>query len=221
MQRMAAVVVMCLCTMGGALGANPHVITFGKILTVKFFVGPTEKNTVEMKIRPLYVDSRLKEFTTGDVHDVTDKLFVVRQVYRLNDRLPDEPKKEPTFLWQRGGWLLVDRTTGRVSPIKLPEFDPFYSAATWYRDYVAYCGMSSDGEKLYAVVTQLKAKKPIVRQSLGEARAGDVPDSVCEAPTWERQPPRVTFAPKGGQKVTLAIRGANADLVGNANEVTR
>jgi hypothetical protein len=194
--------------------AKPHVIVFGKPMTVKFFVGPQEKNTVDMKIRPLYVDNHLKEFTTGEPHDVTDKLFVVRQVYRLNDRLPDEPKKEPAFLWQRGGWLLVDRTTGRVSPVALPDFDPFYSAASWYRDYVAYCGLSTDGDKLYAIVARLKVKKPIVRQRMGEAHTGDMPESVCEAPTWERQPPRVTFAPKGGQKITFTIRGTVAELAG-------
>jgi hypothetical protein len=32
---------------------------------------------------------------------------------------------------QRGGWLLVDRLTGHVAPINLPEFDVLYSAASW------------------------------------------------------------------------------------------
>ncbi len=202
--------------LAGAASAAPkaHVITFGKAMTVKFFVGPTEKNTVEMKIRPLYVDNRLREFTTGEAHDITDRLFVVRQVYRLNDRLPDEPKKEPTFLWQRGGWLTVNRTTGRVALMSLPEFDPFYSAVSWYRDYVAYCGLSSDGEKLYAVVAQIGAKKPILRQALGDAHVSDVPESACGVPTWERQPPRVTFMPRGGQKTTWTIRGAAVELSG-------
>ncbi len=193
---------------------KPHVITFGKPMTVKFFVGPTETNTVEMKIRPLYVDNRLKEFTTGEPHEVTDRLFVIRQVYRLNDRLPTDQKKEPTFLWQRGGWLTVDRSTGRVALVTLPDFDPFYSAASWYRDYVAYCGVSSDGEKLFAVVAQLRAKKPILRQSLGEAHTGDLPESVCAAPAWDRQPPRVTFLPHRGQKSTWTIRGGIAELSG-------
>ncbi len=82
-------------------------------MRVKFFIGPAEKQTTEMNIRPLYVDNQLKEFTTGEPHDVTDQLFVVRRVYRLNDRLPDEPKG-PNFLWQRGGWISVNRSTGRV-----------------------------------------------------------------------------------------------------------
>ena len=195
---------------------KPHVITFGKVMTVNFFVGPTEKNTVEIKIRPLYVDNRLVEFTTGEPHEITDRLLVVRQVYRLNDRLPGEPRKGPSFLWQRGGWLTVNRSTGRVALLSLPDFDPFYSAASWYRDYVAYCGLSSDGEKLFAVVAQVGTKKPVLRQRMGEAHIGDLPEAVCAPPSWERQPPRVTFLPQGGQKTTWAIRGGAAELSGPA-----
>ena len=51
----------------------------------------------------------------------------------------------------------VDRLTGRVSQLNLPEFDPFYSTASWYRDYIAYCGVSEDGKKLYAVVPRSDA----------------------------------------------------------------
>ncbi len=212
MRRFVSLLLAALAVGVPFAAAKPHVFTFGKPMTVKFFVGPTEQNTTEMKIRPLYVDNRLREFTTGEPHEVTDRLFVIRQVYRLNDRLPDEPKKAPVFLWQRGGWLAVNRDTGRVSLVPLPDFDPFYSAASWYRDYVAYCGLSSDGEKLYAVVAQLGAKKPILRQRMGDAHMGDQPESVCAVPAWERQPPRVTFLPHGGQKSTWTIRGGVAEL---------
>ncbi len=45
-----------------------------------------------LKIRALLVDGVLKEWTTGDAHDVTDRSFVVRRVIRLNDALPgDKP----------------------------------------------------------------------------------------------------------------------------------
>ncbi len=213
MKRTVPVALACFLLVALAYAAKPHVISFGKAMLVKFFIGPTEKQTVEMKIRPLYVDNQLKEFTTGESHDVTDQMFVVRRVYRLNDRLPDEPKG-PNFLWQRGGWISVNRSTGRISQLAMPEFDPFYSSASWYRDYVAYCGLSPDGEKLFAVVAQLGSKKPVLRQRMGDAHTGDQPDSLCEVPTWERQPARVTFAPKGGQKVTFTIHGRTADLAG-------
>jgi len=56
---------------------------------------------------------------------ITDRAFVVRKVYRVNDRLPSDPKQSPKWKWQRAGWLLVDRPTGRVSELHLPDFDPF------------------------------------------------------------------------------------------------
>ncbi len=81
----------------------------------------------------------------GDAHDVTDSAFVVRRAYRINDYLPEDQKKVPNWKWQRGDWLLVNRRTGNVSAVNLPEFDPFYSVVSWYRDYAAYCGLAEDG----------------------------------------------------------------------------
>ena len=195
-----------------------HVVTLGKPLPVKWFVGPTEDKVQPMKVRGLYVDGKLKEFTTGDPHDVTDQLFVIRRSFRLNDALPAESQKPPQWRWQRGGWLLVDRSTGHITQLKLPEFDPFYSVASWYRDYVAYCGISEDGEKAYAVVTELGRKKPTVRKELGPASQSDIPDSECPAPEWARQPARVTFQPRKGEKMTFTVRGHAADLSTSADQ---
>jgi len=71
--------------------------------------------------------------------------LVVRRAFRVNDSLADEVTAR--WQWQRGGWLQVDRTTGRASAINRPEYDGFYSAASWYRDYVACCGVSDAGKK--------------------------------------------------------------------------
>jgi hypothetical protein len=46
-----------------------------------------------LKIRPLVVDGQVKEWTTGEAHDVTDRSFVVRRALRLNDELPGEKTK--------------------------------------------------------------------------------------------------------------------------------
>jgi hypothetical protein len=130
---------------------KPHVISFGKWTAVKWYAGPQAKALV-VKIRALYVDTRLKEFTAGMPHEVTDRLFVVRRMFRLNDTLPTDTGASTKWTWERGGWLLVDRVTGRVTQRALPEFDSFYSTPSWYRDYVAYCGVSDDGKKLFAMV---------------------------------------------------------------------
>ena len=44
----------------------------------------------ELKVRALVVDGAVKEWTTGDAHDVTDRSFVVRRAIKLNDSLPSE-----------------------------------------------------------------------------------------------------------------------------------
>jgi hypothetical protein len=203
------------CLLWGVLAhaaAKPHVITFGKWLPVKWMVGPTESQVMDMRVRSLYVDGKVKEFTTGEPHDVTDRLFVVRRVFRLNDRLPVEEKMAPRWKWQKGGWLMVDRSTGRVSPLNLPEFDPFYSQASWFRDYAAYCGVSDDGERLYAVVAEVGRKKPVLKKELGTASDADSPDAQCVAPEWQRQPVRVTFQPRHGDKLTYSVHGRAADV---------
>ena len=64
----------------------------------------------------------------------------------------------------------MDRITGKVSAISLPEFDPLDSNASGYRDYVAYFGVSDDGKKLLAIVMQLGRPKPILKKLLLEPR---------------------------------------------------
>ena len=135
--------------------SKPHVITFGKWSAVKSSTASDESHSDDLKVRALYVDGRVKEFTFGISHDVTDRLFVVRRVIRLNDALPQEAASTPRWTWQRGGWLVIDRVTGHIAQANLPEFDPDASSASWYRDYVAYCGVSDDGRKIFAVVAQL------------------------------------------------------------------
>ena len=179
-------------------------------MTVPWFIGPNEDQKQELKVRPLYVDDKLREFTTGDIHEVTDKLFVVRRAYRVNDVLPEEGKA-PRWKWQRDGWLLVDRQSGHVSALKLPDFDPFYSAASWYRDYVAYCGLNSDADKLFAVVAQIGSRKPVVRKELGAFNGGVEPDSACPPPEWQRQPARVNFHPPKMDPLSFEVRGTSAE----------
>jgi hypothetical protein len=198
--------------------SKPHVITFGKWTSVSWFPGAgTNQKPLPLKVRPLLVDAHIKEFTLGPAHDVTEHLFVVRRAFRVNDSLPQESEAMPRWQWQRGGWLLVDRVSGRVSAIILPEFDAFHSTVSWYRDYAAYCGISEDGKKVVAVVAQITRRKPVLRKVLEAAVPPEsddpAPDSACPAPIWQRAPARVTFEPEGAGKQTFAIRGHIVDLV--------
>ena len=190
-----------LLLLSAATAAAPeHVIVFGKWIAVKWFAGAAEETPLEMKVRPLYADGRLREYTLGEPHEVTDRVFVVQQAYRLNDVLPGE--RGPQWKWQRGGWLMVERSSGRVRRLSLPEFDASHSQASWYRDYAAYCGSSEEDGKRYAVVAQLGRRKPLLRQELG---------AECEAPAWQRNPARVTFETASGEKRTFEVRGHTVD----------
>jgi len=189
-----------------ALAARSHLIAFGPWLNVHLFVGPDADRVQNMKIRTLNIDGRSREFTIGPPHEVTDKLFVVRRVFRMNDALTSHPE----WKWQRDGWVMVDRSSGRISKLNLPDFDPFYSTVSWFRDYAAYCGIT-EGPKVYAIVAQLGERKPVLRTYIGPAKGSDQPDSECAPPTWQKQPVRVTFEPMGGQKSSYLIHGRSSE----------
>lgn len=179
-------------------------------------MGADEKPAT-LRVRALMIDARVKEYVLGTPHEVTDRLFVVRRVFRVNDSLPEDTA--PRWQWQRAGWLLVDRLTGHVSAINLPEYDAFYSAASWYRDYVAYCGVSDDGKKTYAMVVQLNRRKPVLKKALSDSLPDNVgADSACSVPQWQRAPVRVAFEAPGAAKQTFAIRGHVVDLVNDSED---
>jgi hypothetical protein len=211
---MRPILFLFACCVLAAAAPKTHVVSFGKMTSVKWYVGAAEDHAVELKIRPLYVDGRLKEYTLGPAHEITERLFVVQRALKVNDSLPLE--RNPQWRWQRGAWMLVDRVSGKISVAGLPEFDPYYSSASWYRDYAAYCGVSDDGKKLFAMVMQLGRRKPLLKKAMGDPASGEMPDSECSAPAWER-PARVTFAAKD-QKFSYSVRARTLDVIADDDD---
>ena len=126
--------------------------------------GADESST--LKIRALFVDERQKEWTLGEVHDVTDRSFTVRRALRLNDALPTDSSAK--WVWQPGPWLLVDRVTGHITALHLPDFDADVSDAVWFRDYAAYCGVAATAKGgLLAVVAQVSGRRAVVQKVIG------------------------------------------------------
>jgi hypothetical protein len=174
----------------------------------------------QLKIRPLLVDGLAKEWTTGDVHDVTDRSFLIRRALRLNDALPGDrggPAKE-RWVWQRGPWLMVDRISGHVTAVKLPDYDPGVSQVSWFRDYGAYCGLTASGKSLYAVVAQLAARKPVLAKKLAAFEPAERAVAACGAPEWQRDPMRVTFHPSGNDAVSFELVPGSAVLVEESDD---
>ncbi|MFI5104142.1 MAG: hypothetical protein ACHP79_04380 [Terriglobales bacterium] len=198
--------VTALCALSAFAAPRPHVVAFGAWRSVELVSESAPPR--EMKVRALIMDGRLREFTTGPLHDVTDRVFVVRRAFRVNDSLPGDAKK-PQWIWRLGGWLSVDRATGRVVQLTLPAFDTEISEASWYRDYAAYCGASDDGGKRYMVIAQIGSRKPVLRKEF----SGD----SCPAPAWERKPARVTFT-NGAEKTSFAVHARSAELQPDAGD---
>jgi hypothetical protein len=216
MRKTAIICVSCLLwiTSSGA-ASKVHSISFGKWQNVKWNVGANEDRAIELKMRGMFIDGKLKEYTIGPVHDVTERLFVVQRVYRINDALPGEISSPAHWRWESGGWLAVDRSSGRATTIALPLLDPFSSHPSWYRDWVAYCGISEDGKQLYAVVAQLGRRKPLLRKHMGPTEA---PDSACSEPRWERKPARVTFDLRGTDQLVFALHSRAVETLDDAED---
>jgi hypothetical protein len=206
---------------------KPHLVVLGAVKQVPYSksgdpagAGPTETTR---KTRARVLDGRVREWTTGDAHDITDRSFVVRGALPVNDSLRgektgDKPRTEH-WVWQRGPWLLIDRSNAHVAALKFPDFDPAVSNVSWFRDYAAYCGLSAGGKQLYAVVAQVAGRKPLLMKKISAWDLADHPSPACGPATWQREPLKVTFTPlKAGPPVSYALVGLSAVLVEGGDE---
>lgn len=208
----------------GAAPRKAHVVGLGPVKTVPYSKAGDPAGALagegSLKIRPLVVDGAVKEWTTGDPHDVTARSFVVRRAIRLNDALPGEQTAgaKSVWVWQRGPWLLVDRTTGHVMALKLPDYDPGVSQVSWFRDYGAYCGVTASGKSLQAVVAQLAARRAVLSKKLEGFTGIAGAEPACGEPEWQREPLRVTFRPAGRDAVSFEIVPGSAVLVEDSGD---
>jgi hypothetical protein len=191
---------------------KPHVVVLGGARKEPYSAqgdpAGARKDETELRVRALMVDGKVKEWTTGDLHDLTGRSFAVRRAVRLNDALPTD--RAERWVWQRGPWVLVDRTTGKVTALRLPDFDPAVSDVVWFRDYAAYCGVNTSGKQLMAMVAQVEGRKPLLAKKLGGWEAADHASPVCAPAVWQRDPLRVSFT------VTGAVGPVSFDVVGTS-----
>ncbi|HVJ08991.1 MAG TPA: hypothetical protein VM554_11450 [Acidisarcina sp.] len=211
---------LLLCSANLLAVRKPHTVGLGPFKRVPHTtigdpadasVRGTAATDGDLKIRPIVVDGQVKEWTTGEAHDITDRSFTIRRALHINDTLPTDTKEH--WVWQRGSWIVVDRTTGHVTALHLPDYDPAVSDVVWFRDYAAYCGLPSTGKSLYAVVAQVGARRPILAKKISSWSADDHPSPACEPAGWQREPLRVTFNPKGAAPMSFDLIGLSAVLV--------
>ena len=166
-----------------------------------------------LRVRALYVDTRQRDWTTGEMHEVTDRSFTVQRVLHVNDTLPDE--RGARWVWQPGPWMLVDRITGRVTALHLPDFDAGVSDVSWYRDYAAYCGVHTAAKAggLSAVVWQIGARRAAVDKVIGKWPQTERARPVCVPAKWQREPMRVTVQASGAAPISFDVIGSSTALV--------
>ena len=196
--------------------AKPHYVVLGGVRHEPYSVegdpAGAHKDETRLDVRPLVVDGKVKEWTTGEAHLVTERSFTVRRAVRLNDSLPSDKKQH--WVWQRGPWLLIDRSTGKVTALHLPGFDPAVSQVVWFRDYAAYCGLSASRKQLLAVVAQIAARRPLLRRKLSAWNDAAPATPACALPSWQRDPLQISFQATGSPApVSFALMGASAVLV--------
>jgi hypothetical protein len=127
---------------------------------------------------------------------------------RINDSLPGEAVR---WTWQPGPWLMVDRVTGHVTALHLPAFDPEVSEAVWFRDYAAYCGITTTLKGgLVAVVAEVNVRKAMVQKLIGPWPQPEAAHPVCATAKWQRTPMRATIQPTGGAAMTFDVVGLSS-----------
>ena len=191
-----------------------HAVALGPVRKVPYTppdvdAADKSEDTTTLKVRPLLVDGTQREWTIGEIHEVTDRSFAVRRVMRLNDSLSAD--REPHWAWEPGPWLLVDRVTGHIAALHLADFDAAISNVVWYRDYAAYCGIGTTAKGgLFAVVAQLGARRAVVQKQIATWPQANHFIPVCQPAEWQRMPTRVTLKPTGGDPTTYAVVGTTS-----------
>lgn len=196
--------------------AKPHYAALGSARTVSYSAegdpAGARPGETKLKVRPLVVNGKVVNWTTGAIHEVTQYIFTVQSALRINDALPTD--KHEHWVWQRGPWLLVDKH-GKVKALHLPDYDLSVSDIVWFRDYAAYCGLSARGKSLYAVVARVSLRRAVVSKRLGKWDPAEHPSPACAAAVWQREPLAVSFTPTGGAAMSFDLAGSSAAPANN------
>lgn len=218
MRRILALNCLLLACSAAAAPPKVHTVVLGAVKRVPFVAADVSSEAKEeeagtLRIRPLVVDGKVREWLTGDMHDVTERSFVGRRVMHVNDALPGESKGR--WVWQPASWILVDRISGKVTALHLPDFDAAVSEVVWYRDYAAYCGIRSAAKAsgLTAQVWQIGVHKAALSKVVAPWPQKERLRPVCLPSMWQREPMRVTLKPNGGEPVVYEVVGTSTQLV--------
>ncbi len=112
-------------------------------MPVKLFVGPSEDKTMDITVRPLIRRQQAegvhhrRQRTTSPTGSLS---FAAPIASTTRCRTMPQRRRNGCGSAADGCWWTAARARSRS--LKLPDFDPFYSEVSWYRDYAAYCGIT-------------------------------------------------------------------------------
>jgi hypothetical protein len=113
---------------------------------------------------------------------------------------------------------MVDRITGHITAVHLPDYDADISDAVWFRNYAAYCGISTTAKGgLVAVIAELGARKAVVQKTIAPWPLATPPWPVCARAIWQRTPMRATLQLTNGQPITYDVVGTVSLIEDNDN----
>jgi len=72
---------VALCLLWSECAAVPKPMSSRSEMDFRQVADAAGQKLLDLKVRPLFVDTRLKEYTTGTPHELTDRLFVVRRAF--------------------------------------------------------------------------------------------------------------------------------------------
>jgi hypothetical protein len=67
-------------------------------------------------------------------------------------------------------------------------------------------------------VAQLGRRRAVLKKTVTKSFVGEMPDSACPEPNWQRQPARVTFLTGGEERSTFEVRGHAVNVIRNEDE---
>jgi hypothetical protein len=83
MRHLRLILALLVLTPVAHSASKPHIMSLGKPMPVKLLLGASEEKSVNITVRPLFLDTKLKEYTTGPARHHRSGL-------RHSPRLPGE-----------------------------------------------------------------------------------------------------------------------------------
>ena len=106
----------------------------------------------------------IKEYVVGSAHEVTDRLFVVRRAFRINDALPEDPCRAGSGSVEDGCWWIALRGESLLQACRSLILIFRRPAGTGIMRHIA--GSETTERKPMRSLRNLSRRKPVLKKLL-------------------------------------------------------